>query len=160
MLIRAAAPDEWPIIWRMMEPIMRAGETLALPRDGTEEHGQAYWSSPEKVTVWQLSRCVEGDEVPGLELHPAEPAGRGHPHRQLRLSHRRSGARQGGGAGALRPLPRLLPNTARGSRRSSSTSLSRATSRRSISGTISASTCWRACQKPSTTRGSGSSMRW
>jgi ribosomal protein S18 acetylase RimI-like enzyme len=33
----------------MLEPVLRAGETLALPRDGGEDIGRAYWSSPEKT---------------------------------------------------------------------------------------------------------------
>jgi GNAT superfamily N-acetyltransferase len=48
MDIRPADPAEWPLIWAMLEPAMRAGETLALPRDGTEADGRAYWSSSEK----------------------------------------------------------------------------------------------------------------
>lgn len=46
--IRPATPADWPAIWAMIEPVMRAGETLALPRDGDEETARAYWSSAEK----------------------------------------------------------------------------------------------------------------
>jgi len=75
MLIRPAAADEWPKIWRMMEPVMRAGETLALPRDGTEEHGRAYWSSPEKTNFL----AVEGDDVLGSSyIRPNQQGGGAH----------------------------------------------------------------------------------
>ena len=61
MLIRPAAAAEWPLIWRMLEPTMRSGETLALPRDGDEAVGRAYWSSAEKTNFL----AVEGGEVLG-----------------------------------------------------------------------------------------------
>ena len=54
MLIRTATAADWPTIWQMLEPIMRAGETLALPRDGDEAIGRAYWSSPEKTNFLAL----------------------------------------------------------------------------------------------------------
>lgn len=46
--IRPAATGDWPQMWAMLAPIMAAGETLALPRDGDEATARAYWSSPEK----------------------------------------------------------------------------------------------------------------
>ena len=49
MQILPATPADWPQIWQMIEPIMRAGETLALPRAGDEAVAKAYWSSPEKL---------------------------------------------------------------------------------------------------------------
>ena len=49
MLIRPAEPADWPTIWGMLQPVMRAGETLALPRDADEATVRAYWSSPEKT---------------------------------------------------------------------------------------------------------------
>jgi ribosomal protein S18 acetylase RimI-like enzyme len=33
----------------MLEPVIRAGETYALPRDMTEEAALAYWTAPEKT---------------------------------------------------------------------------------------------------------------
>ena len=71
--IRRAAADEWPIMWRMLEPVMRAGETLALPRDGDESVGRAYWSSPEKTNFL----AVEGDEVLGTSYIRANQQGGG-----------------------------------------------------------------------------------
>jgi GNAT superfamily N-acetyltransferase len=47
--IRPATARDWPAIWAMLEPVMRAGETLALPRDGGEDAARAYWASPEKT---------------------------------------------------------------------------------------------------------------
>jgi ribosomal protein S18 acetylase RimI-like enzyme len=48
MQIRAATASDRPAIWALLQPIIREGETLALPRDADEAAGMAYWSSPEK----------------------------------------------------------------------------------------------------------------
>ncbi|RUT33059.1 GNAT family N-acetyltransferase [Arsenicitalea aurantiaca] len=49
MLIRPTTAADRPALWAMIEPIMREGETFALPRDGDEAVAMTYWSSPEKV---------------------------------------------------------------------------------------------------------------
>ena len=46
MLIRPAAADDDKDIWRMLEPVIRAGETYALPRDMNEVDALAYWRAP------------------------------------------------------------------------------------------------------------------
>ena len=73
MLIRPATPADWPSMWQMLEPIMRAGETLALPRDGAEADAKAYWSSPEKRNFL----AVEGDVVLGASYVRANQQGGG-----------------------------------------------------------------------------------
>ncbi|WP_297110171.1 GNAT family N-acetyltransferase [uncultured Devosia sp.] len=49
MHIRRATDADWPQLWAIIEPIMRAGETFALPRDGDEAVARAYFASTEKV---------------------------------------------------------------------------------------------------------------
>ncbi|WP_332693934.1 GNAT family N-acetyltransferase [Devosia sp.] len=49
MQIRSATEADWPHLWVIIEPIMREGETFALPRDGSEAIARAYFASPEKV---------------------------------------------------------------------------------------------------------------
>jgi ribosomal protein S18 acetylase RimI-like enzyme len=49
MQIRPATEADWPHLWAIIEPIMRDGETFALPRDGDEAVARAYFASPEKV---------------------------------------------------------------------------------------------------------------
>lgn len=73
MLIRPATAEDWPQIWRMLEPAIREGETLALPRDGDEEIGRAYWSSPEKTNFL----AVDGDAVLGTSYIRANQQGGG-----------------------------------------------------------------------------------
>lgn len=50
MLIRAAGPDDWPSIWAIVEPTLRAGETYALDPDLSEEAARAYWLGDDKTT--------------------------------------------------------------------------------------------------------------
>ena len=46
MLIRHARADDEPGIWRILEPMIRAGETYPLPRDMSRDDARAYWFSP------------------------------------------------------------------------------------------------------------------
>ncbi len=48
MLIRPAGNGDANAIWAIMEPIIRAGETYALPRDMGKESALAYWLSDER----------------------------------------------------------------------------------------------------------------
>jgi ribosomal protein S18 acetylase RimI-like enzyme len=46
MLVRPAAPNDDEAIRQIIMPIIRAGETYALPSDWTEAEALAYWRSP------------------------------------------------------------------------------------------------------------------
>ncbi|MBT8411964.1 MAG: GNAT family N-acetyltransferase [Octadecabacter sp.] len=41
--IRPATPADWPVIWAMIAPVFRAGETYAVDRDITEPAARALW---------------------------------------------------------------------------------------------------------------------
>jgi GNAT superfamily N-acetyltransferase len=71
--IRDATATDWPAIWSIIAPIMRAGETLALPRDGGEEVARAYWASPEKTNFL----AVEDGAVLGSSYIRANQQGGG-----------------------------------------------------------------------------------
>lgn len=45
MHIRPATPDDADALWRILEPVIRAGETYPLPQDMTREDALAYWLS-------------------------------------------------------------------------------------------------------------------
>jgi ribosomal protein S18 acetylase RimI-like enzyme len=47
MLIRPATPADDAAILQIVMPVIRGGETYALPRDWTEAEALAYWRSPE-----------------------------------------------------------------------------------------------------------------
>jgi L-amino acid N-acyltransferase YncA len=43
---RPATPADHPAIWKVLEPVIRAGETYTLPCDMSEADALAYWFSP------------------------------------------------------------------------------------------------------------------
>jgi hypothetical protein len=44
--IRPARREDDGAIWSILEPVIRAGETYALPRGMSEQDALAYWWSP------------------------------------------------------------------------------------------------------------------
>jgi len=46
MMIRPVSPDDHAALWAVLEPVIRAGETFALPRDMTPEAALAFWMAP------------------------------------------------------------------------------------------------------------------
>ncbi len=50
MLIRPATTADHTAIWAILEPIIRAGETYALPRDMAEADAIAYWTGADRET--------------------------------------------------------------------------------------------------------------
>lgn len=55
-LIRPIAAADHDILWAILEPVIRAGETLALPRDMAREDALALWLSPDRS-----ARVLEDD---------------------------------------------------------------------------------------------------
>lgn len=47
--VRVAGSADRNAIWTILQPIIRAGETYALPRNWTEEQALAYWFSAENT---------------------------------------------------------------------------------------------------------------
>ncbi len=50
MLVRSAMHEDRDSIWLILEPIIRAGETYALPRDMSEDDALSYWMGPDRRT--------------------------------------------------------------------------------------------------------------
>jgi len=48
--IRLFQESDWPIVWNIIEPVFRAGETYAFPRDISEEETYKIWISAPKAT--------------------------------------------------------------------------------------------------------------
>jgi ribosomal protein S18 acetylase RimI-like enzyme len=46
MTIRPARSDDHAALWAVLEPVIRAGETFALPRDMTPDAALAFWMAP------------------------------------------------------------------------------------------------------------------
>ena len=47
--IRPATKGDQDAIWRIMEPVIRAGETYALPRDMNRSEALAHWFQPDRA---------------------------------------------------------------------------------------------------------------
>jgi ribosomal protein S18 acetylase RimI-like enzyme len=50
MLIRSATRRDDEAIWKILEPVLRAGETYTLPQDISREDALDYWFSPGHET--------------------------------------------------------------------------------------------------------------
>ena len=75
MLIRPALASDAAAIWRVLEPVIRAGETWALPRDMSEADALAYWTAPDREAfVAEDERRVLGTYF----LRANQPGGGGH----------------------------------------------------------------------------------
>lgn len=61
MLIRRVRDEDDEAIWRVIEPTIRAGETLMLPREMGEAEALGYWRSPQhEVFVAEQDGVVMG----------------------------------------------------------------------------------------------------
>jgi len=60
MHIRLATPDDDEALRRIITPIIRAGETYALPSDWTETEALAYWHLPEHTVFVADDGAVVG----------------------------------------------------------------------------------------------------
>lgn len=61
MTIRAAHANDNDAIWKVLEPVIRAGETYTLPQDMPREEALAYWWTPgHDVFVFEESGEVLG----------------------------------------------------------------------------------------------------
>jgi len=58
LLIRPATAPDRDGIWRVLEPMIRAGETYPLPRDMSEGDALAYWFAPEHAVFVADGRGV------------------------------------------------------------------------------------------------------
>lgn len=75
MVIRKANANDTAEIWRILEPIIRAGETYALPRDMTEEAAIAYWTNVDRETFVAEE---EGQILGTYYLRPNQMGGGSH----------------------------------------------------------------------------------
>lgn len=61
MLIRRYRSKDAGALWRILEPVVRAGETYALPRDMPKGSVLAYWTGPDRETfVAELEGAIAG----------------------------------------------------------------------------------------------------
>jgi ribosomal protein S18 acetylase RimI-like enzyme len=48
MKVRAATDRDQDAVWKILEPVIRAGETYALPRDMSREAALSYWLADDR----------------------------------------------------------------------------------------------------------------
>jgi ribosomal protein S18 acetylase RimI-like enzyme len=75
MIIRPATPHDHDALWLLLEPMLREGETYALPRDMSRADAVTYWTTGDK----QAFVAVDADRVVGTYyLRPNQPGGGAH----------------------------------------------------------------------------------
>jgi ribosomal protein S18 acetylase RimI-like enzyme len=75
MLIRPGTEADADAIWGILEPVLRAGETYALPRDWTRTEALAYWNGADH-TVFVAEET--GEVLGTYYLHPNQMGGGAH----------------------------------------------------------------------------------
>lgn len=78
--VREATAQDWPAIWEILEPVIRAGETFTWDRDTTEAQARAKWfkTAPGQTFV-AVGTGGSGAVVLGTgELHPNQGGGGSH----------------------------------------------------------------------------------
>jgi len=77
LAIRAAGEADWPDVWAVLKPIVRAGETYAFPVDATEKMMRGWWAEGTRAHyVARLGGAVVGtyfvkSNMPGPGGHVA-----------------------------------------------------------------------------------------
>jgi ribosomal protein S18 acetylase RimI-like enzyme len=75
MLIRPATRADAPALWKTLEPVIRAGETYALPRDMSEKAALDYWLGADRDSFV----AVAGTQILGTYyLRANQPGGGDH----------------------------------------------------------------------------------
>jgi ribosomal protein S18 acetylase RimI-like enzyme len=74
LTIRPITAADYAALWRVLEPMIRAGETYTFPQDTTEADAVAYWTGPDRDTF-----VAENDEgaIVGTYYIKANQPGRG-----------------------------------------------------------------------------------
>ncbi len=69
MNIRPFANDDWDDVWKILEPIFRAGETYPFPRDISKEEARRKWTGGPN-TVFVREEATTGTVVGTYYLKP------------------------------------------------------------------------------------------
>ncbi len=73
IIIRSAVPGDHEAIWQILKPVLRAGETYALPRDWSRTQALAYWMD----AAHEVFAAAEGGAVVGTYYLRANHLGGG-----------------------------------------------------------------------------------
>lgn len=75
MEIRLARLSDHEAIWSVIEPVIRGGETYALPRDMERDEALAYWTASDRET---FVAEIDGTVVGTYFIHPNQLGGGSH----------------------------------------------------------------------------------
>jgi GNAT superfamily N-acetyltransferase len=75
--VRRYREGDWPEIWRLMEPIVRSGETFSWDRDVTEEQARAFWLAAAPGATF-VAQDGGGRIVGSAEMAPNHGGGGAH----------------------------------------------------------------------------------
>lgn len=74
--IRLYKDNDWPFVWQILEPVFRAGETYAFPRDIAKEEAHKAWVSAPKATYVAVDG--EGTILGTYYIKPNQPGSGAH----------------------------------------------------------------------------------
>lgn len=79
-VIRPAAGADWPAVWEILEPVVRAGETFTWDRDTTEHQARERWfkQAPGQTFVAEGRGELAGVILGTGELHANQGGGGSH----------------------------------------------------------------------------------
>jgi ribosomal protein S18 acetylase RimI-like enzyme len=69
LVIRTFEEGDWPDVWKILEPVFRAGETYGYPRDISEEDARRTWTDPPKEAFVAVG-VTTGEVVGTYYLRP------------------------------------------------------------------------------------------
>src|SRR5687767_1908422 len=78
MLIRNAVPDDWPHMWRFMQPIIAAGETFTWDPDVSDGDARRMWLHEAGRGRALVAVDGEGNVVGTAEIHRNQSGPGGH----------------------------------------------------------------------------------
>lgn len=79
-IIREATGQDWPAVWEILEPVIRAGETFTWDRDTTEDEARSKWvkTAPGRTFVAVGTGALDGVVLGTGELHANQGGGGSH----------------------------------------------------------------------------------
>jgi ribosomal protein S18 acetylase RimI-like enzyme len=75
--IRRARPEDWPALWKIIEPVFRAGETYAVSVDIEEDEARALWLDKPLATFVAVN-AADGRVLGSYFLKFNQPGGGNH----------------------------------------------------------------------------------
>ncbi|MCY7402003.1 MAG: GNAT family N-acetyltransferase [Nocardioides sp.] len=77
LVLRETTDADWPAVWALLEPVMRAGESYCWPRDVTADQARPRWVEPPPARTY-VAVLPDGTVVGTAQLHPNQDAAGAH----------------------------------------------------------------------------------